>query len=214
MQALFYWLDKYAEWIEYFIKAQEVLAPLLLLFAEEMGVPILIPGDAILAYTGFSVSKAHDTSIWLALGLATAAILCGATILFFASRRWGQQLITKLGKFLFIKESHIKKAERLFAQFGFWTIIIGRHIPGLRIPITIFAATSGVRYRTFILSTFASTVLWVLFYLHIGIRYGGDIQKTINKSIGLSLSVLIGIIVTIIAVHFIGSYKAKQRKIE
>ena len=205
-------MDTYAEWIEHLIESQAVLAPLLLLFAEEMGLPILIPGDAILAYTGYSVSHSHQTSIWVALGVATMSILVGATILFFVARKWGQQVIQRLGRFLFIKERYIEKAEHLFAKYGFWTIIIGRHIPGMRIPITIFAATSGVKYTTFILSTFASTILWVLFYLQVGRRYGNDIQHTINKSIGLSVSVIIGIIIAIIGVHIFGAYRQKHKK--
>ena len=212
MLAFFYWLDKYAEWIEHLIESHSALSPLLLLLAEEMGIPILIPGDAILAYTGYSVSQSHHTPIWLALGVATMSVLIGATVLFFIARKWGQKLIKHLSKFLFISDRHIQKAELLFAKYGIWAIIFGRHIPGMRIPITIFAATSGVKYKTFILSTFASTVLWILFYLKVGARYGNDIQHTINQSVGLSASVIIGIIFTIISLHFSGAYKQKHRK--
>lgn len=205
------WLDQYTEWIERFIQAQVVVAPLLLLFLEEMGIPIIVPGDAILAYTGLSVSRTHGASLWFAFSIALLSVMVGASILFFVSRRYGQRVVDKIGRFIFLKESHIERAEKLFNRFGVWTIIFGRHIPGMRIPITIFAAISGIKYRTFILSTFISTALWILFYLKLGHRYGGDIQNTIQKYAGLSLSILIAAVVLIIGLHVWGARKEKRR---
>ncbi len=207
---LIIWLDQYTEWIERFIQSQVVLAPLLLLFLEEMGVPIIVPGDAILAYTGLSVSRSHGASLWFAFTIALIAVILGASILFFISRRYGQKAVEKLGRFIFLKESHIERAEKLFAKFGIWTIIFGRHVPGMRIPITIFAAISGVKYRTFILSTLASTALWIVFYLHVGKRYGGDIQSTIQKYAGLSLVIIIAAIALIIGLHVWGAHKERH----
>ncbi len=207
----FIWLDQYTELIERFIQAQVVVAPLLLLFIEEMGVPIIVPGDAILGYTGYSISKTHGASLWFAFSVALLAVMLGATILFFAARKWGKRLVDKLGRFIFLEESHIERAETLFKRFGVWTIVFGRHVPGMRIPITIFAAISGIKYRTFILSTLASTVLWILFYLKIGKRYGGDIQHTIQKYAGLSLAILIAVILLIIGLHIWGAYKERSR---
>ncbi len=191
--------------------AHDVLAPIILLFVEEMGVPVFISGDAILAYTGYTASRSQDNSLWLAVSVATIAILLGSSILFFASRKWGEFIILKLGRFLFIKESHIKRAEKLFAKYGVWTIIIGRHIPGMRIPITIFAATSGVSYLTFILSVFVTTILWAFFYLQVGMRYGGDIQHIFSKSVGLSVAIIVGIVLLIVALHLIGRYRNKRQ---
>jgi membrane protein DedA with SNARE-associated domain len=139
------------------------------------------------------------------------AIVAGSSLLFFAGRRWGQTIIKKVGRFIFLKEEHIKRAERLFARYGIWTIIIGRHIPGMRVPITLFAAISGVRYRTFILSTMFSAVFWVLIYLYIGARYGSRIQQTMQHYVGLSIGVIVGVIVLIIALHLWGAYREGHR---
>lgn len=212
MRVFFDWLDTYAEWIGHLIESHSSLAPLLLLLAEEMGVPIFIPGDVILAYTGYKVTHSYHTPIWLALGVATMSVLMGATVLFFIARKWGQKLIQHLGKFLFISDRNIEKAELLFARYGVWAIIFGRHIPGMRIPVTVFAAALGLKYKTFILSTFASTVLWILFYLKVGARYGDDIKQTLNQSVGLSVSIVVGIIFITFSLHFFGAYKQKHRK--
>ncbi len=204
MHELFIWLDYYTNLLSRLVSSQSALAPLLLLFLEEAGIPILIPGDSVLAYTGYKVANSGSTPLWLAFGVALLAVLSGATILFFVARRWGQIVIDKIGRFIFIKESHIKKAEAAFKKYGVWAIIFGRHIPGMRIPITIFAATSGVRYRTFILSTVVSTLAWVWLYLHLGKRFGSDISDVVHRYTGISVGVIAGVILLILILHIIG----------
>jgi membrane protein DedA with SNARE-associated domain len=201
------WLDRYTESLQVFLQAHIVLAPLLLLLIEEMGVPILIPGDAIIAYVGYGLSQHHSAALWQAFVLALVSVLGGATFLFYAARRYGKWLINTVGRFIFLRQSHIDKAEKLFARYGVWTIIFGRHIPGLRIPITIFAATSGVRYRTFIASTFVSTVLWILFYLKIGKTFGPGFQNLFRRDATLSIVVVVGLLLLVVGLHFYGNWR-------
>ena len=206
----FYWVDQYIDALQHFIAAQVVLAPLLLLFVEEMGIPIIVPGDAILAYTGYLLSTTDSTSLPVAFVVALMAVIGGSTILFFISKRWGQLLILKIGKFVFLKEEHVRRAERLFAKYGPLAIIFGRHIPGLRIPITVFAATSGVKYTTFIISTVISTTLWILFYLSVGKRVGTNFHDTFQKYIGISLAVVVLLTLGFVVLHLIGMYRRRR----
>jgi membrane protein DedA with SNARE-associated domain len=212
MQIPLEWLNVYTEWVEHFVSTHLVLAPLLLLFFEEAGVPIIVPGDAILAYTGYGISKTHSQSIFFATVIALMAIVAGSSILFFAARRWGQKLIASFGRFIFLKQSRIDKAEQMFKKYGAWTIIIGRHIPGMRIPITLLAGSSGIKYRTFIASTLVSTIAWVLLYLKLGNRYGQDIQKVFHRSVGVTVTVFTLIILTVICLHLLGNYREKHPK--
>ena len=129
--AMLDWIDHMVDAVQHFVATNVILAPLLLLFIEECGLPLPIPGDAILAYTGFRLSVSpHAPAIWEAFVAAQLAALAGATVLFFLSRRWGQMIIMKLGKFIFLEEKHIRRAEHSFKRWGILAIIFGRHIPG------------------------------------------------------------------------------------
>lgn len=202
---MIYWFNQYVNVILHFLQSRLVLAPLLLLFVEEAGVPIFIPGDAIVAYTGYRLSITHGgAGFWEAFIIAQAAVMLGASILFFLARRWGQTILDKVGAFIFLKERYIRHAERMFAKFGVFAIIIGRHIPGLRIPITFFAATSGVPYLTFILSTIASTSLWIWFYLAAGKDVGALLQAhTLWYALGTLLAIG-AVVVGLLALHLRG----------
>ena len=212
MVSYLYWLDQYTDALQHFIAAKLVLAPLLLLFIEEAGVPLIVPGDVIIAYTGYKLSLTDTAQLWQAFIAAQIAVMSGATVLFFIARRWGQWLITAMARFVFLEEKHVRRAERLFARYGVLGIIVGRHIPGLRIAITVFAATSGVKYLTFIVSTFISTSIWILFFLSVGKRVGVDFHQEFQHYIGISAAVLATLTVGLFVLHGIGMYRENRRK--
>ena len=209
MQRLILWLDEYVDGVQVTLQAHIVLAPLLLLLIEEMGIPLLVPGDAIIAYVGYGLRRDGTVSMWQAFIVAVVAILIGSSILFFVSKRYGQSAIHWLARFVFIREKHIASAEKLFARYGVWAIIIGRHIPGMRIPVTIFAASSGVSYTTFILSTFVSTFGWVIFYLEIGSRFGGNFVTLFRNDAALTVSVVVLLTALITGMHLYGYWRKK-----
>jgi membrane protein DedA with SNARE-associated domain len=128
------------------------------------------------------------------------------------AHKWGNLIVRKFGKFLFLEESHIDRAEKLFKKYGVWTIIFGRHIPGMRVPITIFAAISGMRYRVFIASTFVSAVPWAAFYLTVGKSYGKRIQHILHPSVLQSVLIIVAIILGVLAIHLVGKYRERHKK--
>lgn len=212
MDQFFTWLDDYTDGIQVFVHNHAVLAPLLFLLIEESGLPLPVPGDAIIAYVGYGLTKTDSATFWQAFTLALISVLVGASILFYLSRRWGQTAIHWLGRFIFLKQSHIDKAEQLFARYGIWAIIFGRHIPGMRIPITIFAASSGVPYRTFIASTFVSTVAWIVLYLKIGSHFGGTIANLFHRDTTLTVVVFVAIVIGVVGLHVYGVWRARVSK--
>jgi membrane protein DedA with SNARE-associated domain len=212
MYLAFLWANRYVDLLLDFVASKAVLAPLLFLFIEEAGVPLPVPGDMIIAYTGYRLSlHPHGPGIWQAFFAAQVAALAGSTVLFFLSRRWGQEVIYKLGKFVFLKEAHIKRAEQLFAKYGILAIIVGRHLPGFRIPVTIFAATSGVKYTTFLASTFISTSAWILFYLIAGKQIGAHFRSQIQEYAAASVLVIVVVVVAIVLIHVIGLYREHHK---
>lgn len=153
-----------------------VALPILLLVAEEAGVPLPLPGDVVIAYIGFRASRGA-IPYPVAFVALQAAVLGGASLLYYMSSRWGEKLVAKVGRFMHLNPDHLRSAERQFQTHGAWFIIVGRHIPGFRIPITVFCGISHVRYRLFLVSTFISTTFWIVFWLIVGSRLG---PKTVH----------------------------------
>lgn len=172
--------DAYSDWIAAFVTHYAPLSPILLLLLEESGIPLPIPGDAYIAFIGYEASRGR-ISYFAAFVLLLAAVLIGSSILYYISARWGKILVIKLGDYLHIDEKRIKQVNYNFNKYGVWVIIFGRHIPGFRIPITVFSGISGVPYKTFITSTFISVVFWIAFYLSIGGNLGRHVVSLLHE---------------------------------
>lgn len=169
-------IDALENAIESFVVHQALIAPFLLLFIEESGIPLPVPGDVYLAFTGYQISKGA-IPYWLAFLILLLSVLGGSSILYYVSAKWGKNIVKKLGIYMHVDQKKLDEIEKDFKKYGIFLIIFGRHIPGFRIPITIFSGISGVPYRTFLLGTFISVVFWIAFYLALGAKLGKTVLK-------------------------------------
>ena len=146
----------------------------LILFIEEGGIPLPVPGDIFIA----TVSALPKSNYFLIVITVTLATLAGSTILFTLANKFGQKLLKKYGKYIKITPQKIKKAERWFEKYGGWAIVIGRLIPGLRIVTPIVAGLFGVSYKTFWLYSALAAFIWANIYYVLG-RFFGSILSAI-----------------------------------
>ena len=151
-----------------------------LLYAEESGVPMPMPGDVFVMYVGHHAAQGLLTLLAAWLGLIAVVVL-GASNLYWISARWGRSIVEhRLANLLHLTPQRVDEAERWFARWGVWTLIFGRHIPGLRVPLTVAAGIFRVRYRVFIASVAISTAVWAGFFLTLGALFGGRIGHLLS----------------------------------
>lgn len=178
-----------------------LIGPMTLLFAEEGGFPLPLPGDLYIAYVGYQIHRGiipyHVAFIVLMIG-----ILCGSTILYFLSYYFGKNLVLRFGKYIHLNEKKLIYLEKKFRKYGALVIIFGRHVPGFRIPITIFAGLSKVKYSTFILSEAVSIIAWIAIFLQIGVKLGKNTNVLFHNHFSFLLIILIPLTLTIITVMF------------
>jgi membrane protein DedA with SNARE-associated domain len=152
-------------------------ASLVLLYMEESGVPLPVPGDVYVAYVGsrFAQSPLLLVAMWLAIVVVVTA---GATNMYLLSRRFGQRLLQhRLAGFLHVGPARMQTAHGWFARWGAHAIIVGRHIPGCRVPVTLAAGTFGVSYRVFAVSVAISTAIWAGAWLLLGSLFGRQVAR-------------------------------------
>lgn len=150
-----------------FFSAHELTAIFTLLTAEEAGIPLPIPGDTLLILAG---ARHPHTALYVAsiLAASTLAVFCGSSILYWIMRRNGRVLLTRYGRFIHLKPERLARMERWFARRGRLAIVLGRLIPGLRMPTTMMAGLSDVPYRVFAPTTFLAAVIWSAIYFWLG----------------------------------------------
>ncbi|GAC1585506.1 MAG: DedA family protein [Candidatus Dormibacteria bacterium] len=176
------------------------------LYAEESGIPVLVPGDIFVVYMG---RHARSLGGLLLAGVAmVAAVVLGATNLYWISRRWGRTLLEgRTGKVLHLTPARLGRAEHWFQRYGVWALIFGRHIPGFRIPITVAAGTLKVPYARFAGSVAVSSAMWVGLFLYAGARYGRSMEQFLlhhGRAYAVAVPVILVAIVAFLAVRHFG----------
>ncbi len=144
----------------------------LLLFAEEGGIPLPIPGDIFIA----TIASLPTSNYFLTVATVVLATIFGSTILFALSHKFGHRMILKFGKYIRFTPEKTSKVEKWFEKYGGWTIVIGRLIPGLRIVTPIVAGTFKVPYKTFWIYTTLAAFIWANIYFFIGKFFAGFLQ--------------------------------------
>lgn len=205
-----YQLEPFTDIIEAFLTHQGAYAPILLLLIEEAGIPIPVPGDVMVAYMGYEVYRGNISYLGAFIFLLLA-VLVGSSILYYLSARFGQQIVLKFGHYMHLSEKRLLSVEAKFRKYGVWVIIFGRHIPGFRIPITVFAGMSEVTYKKFIISTFFSVIFWIPFYLSIGQKLGPKTILLLKGRHEYLLIALIPFLIFVISIIYVSMKRKKER---
>lgn len=177
-------LDHYGIW---------AIAVLLLL--ENIGVPV-VPGEfgmiagAIYAGTG----QLNVVEVGVA---AVIASFVGAEIGYGIGRLAGREVVLRYGKYVFIREHHLERAERTVDRYGGIVVIIARFIVGLRELNGIIAGVTGMRWPTFMIFNAIGAVAWIATWVSLG-YFAGDHIGTIYTDVSrYSLYVLIALAVAL-----------------
>ena len=148
----------------------------LVIFFEELGVPLPAPGDVAIMYGGYLTTTGAIPYPMAYLAVVAGAVL-GSTCNLTISRRYGRPFIQHFGRYIGITEARLVRAERIFKRWGPWAIIIGRHIPGMRIVLSALSGILDVPYRVFIPCVLISASIWAAIFLELGRRLGPRVQN-------------------------------------
>jgi membrane protein DedA with SNARE-associated domain/uncharacterized protein YqeY len=182
-----------------------------LLYIEESGIPLPVPGDVYVAYLGKVNSSSFSNLLLAWLGII-AVVVGGSSNLYLISRRFGPTLLRHrfVHDVLGVDEARLETVRRWTARWGALAIIFGRHVPGFRIPVTVLAATTGVPYRIFAPSVAISTAIWAAVGLWLGATFGQSIGNLLARFSWIYL-VALGLIIVAVAVLLVRFWRAGDR---
>jgi membrane-associated protein len=186
------------DWVFQVVRRFGVAGSLALLYIEESGVPLPVPGDVYVTYLGHQArgSNWHLFASWLGV---IAVVVAGSTNLYLISRRWGPRLVKhRLGRALHLDEHRMQVAHQWFQRWGVLAMIFGRHVPGFRVPLTVVAATVGFPYRLFVPSVAISTAIWAGVFIILGDRFGRGIAEFLSVHAwlyGVGTLIVVGLVV-------------------
>jgi membrane protein DedA with SNARE-associated domain len=188
----------------------EVLRALALLYVEESGVPIFVPGDLLVIYAGHRTAEdpVALASAWL---LAVLAVTLGASNLYLLARWLGRRLISgRLGLMLHVTPERLERAEKAFRRWGPWALIFGRHVPGGRIPITVAAGILEIPYPLFAGCVAVSSAIWAGAWLAAGVAFGDEVAAVFGRYEFLGY-IAFGVLILATVVYFVVRWRRTAR---
>jgi len=118
-----------------------------------------IPSEVVMPLAGFLVSTG-EMNFFLATGSGVLGNLLGAVVSYYLGIRYGRELLDKYGKYLLLREDHIKKSEFLFQKWGRQAVLLGRMLPGIRTIISFPAGIFEVPMKDLVLYTVLGSIPW------------------------------------------------------
>lgn len=139
---------------------------------------IPFPSEIVMIPAGFLAFRGQlstgspwpDAAFAFLAGLA--GCILGAYVNYWIGLRLGRPILHKYGKYFFIKEEALDRAEDLFRRYGDITTFVCRLIPVIRQLISIPAGMSKMAFGRFTFFTALGAGIWNAILLAVGAWFG------------------------------------------
>jgi len=138
------------------ISATGYLGVTILMALESACLPI--PSEIIMPFSGFLVGAVGN--------------LIGSIIAYLVGFYGGRPLIKKYGKYFFISEYNLEKADHWFFKYGQTAVFFSRLLPVVRTFISLPAGISRMDFKKFCFYTFIGSLPWSFFLTYAGLIMG------------------------------------------
>jgi membrane protein DedA with SNARE-associated domain len=172
------------------------LAVFFLVMVEDFGVPV--PGETILIAAAIYAGNQQLNIVAVGLVGFIAAVI-GDNIGFAIGHFGGRALALRWGKYVFLTEERLNKAEVFFDRHGGKIIVVARFIEGLRQANGIIAGITGMHWRRFAIFNAIGAALWVGTWVSLGYLAGNHIDTIYRYITNYSAYVAIALVIVIAA---------------
>lgn len=166
----------------------------LFVMLEDFGVPL--PGETVLIAGAVDAGTGRLNIVAVGV-LGFVAAVAGDNIGFALGHFGGRALALRWGRYVFLTEERLDKAERFFASHGGKVITMARFVEGLRQANGIIAGISGMRWLRFLVFNMLGAALWVGCWVSVGYFGGRNITTIYDYITQYSLYVLIAALVAV-----------------
>lgn len=165
-------------------------AVFLTMTVESMGAPL--PSEIIMPLAGFLVSIGQ-LEMWEAVTAGTLGCTAGSLLSYAIGRKWGDQAIHKVGRFLLISPTSMDRAIRWFARYGQNVVFWARLLPIVRGLVSYPAGSTRLNIGLFLLLSMLGSLLWCWLFAWLGLLLGDNWEAIYQAMHGPILWVVIGL---------------------
>jgi membrane protein DedA with SNARE-associated domain len=180
-------------------------------FLEDFGVPV--PGETILIAAAVYAGAGRLNIVAVGI-IALVAAVVGDNVGFAIGHFGGRALVLRWGRYVFITEERLDKAEGFFHRHGGKVVTVARFIEGLRQANGIVAGLSKMYWPKFLAFNALGAALWVALWTTVGYTAGSHLNSIYHQLVRYEVYVGIGIVVLIVAFVSRRLWKRHRRRAE
>ena len=177
-----------------------------LMFLESSFFPF--PSEVVIPPAGY-LASIHEMNIWLVIAAGTGGSLLGAIFNYWLALKLGRPFLLKYGKYLFISEKTLAKADIFFRRHGHISTFIARLLPGIRQYISLPAGLARMNLLIFCLFTSLGAGIWVVVLALCGYLFGKN-QELIAEQLHNILLVIVPACVLLVILYIYRYQRLKR----
>ena len=192
------WINGIYDWVTASAMSPWALVVLFALCVIDSVIPPF-PSESIVTALAAILIKTDPPRVLLVLVLAALGAWCGDNLAYLIGRRLHRLLSRKPEL-----EAKVHEAAGRVRKRGTTVIVTGRFIPVGRVLINMGAGLAEFPHRRFMLATVASTSVWSLYSVSIGVLAGHWIQgqPVLGAAIGVAIGITLGVVVDKVLTRF------------
>jgi membrane protein DedA with SNARE-associated domain len=188
--------EQFTEYLRMMVMNFGSWAVFLTMTIESMGAPL--PSEIIMPLAGFLVSIGQ-MEMWEAVAAGTLGCTAGSLLSYWVGRKWGDQAMHKVGRFLFISPSGMDRTIRWFTRYGQAVIFWARLLPVVRGLVSYPAGSTRLNLGLFLLLSTLGSLIWCWLFAWLGLLLGNNWEAIYQAMHGPILWVVIGLGVIFLA---------------
>jgi membrane protein DedA with SNARE-associated domain len=140
-----------------------------LMFLESSFFPF--PSEVVLPPAGYLAWKG-EMSFAAVVACGIAGSILGALFNYWFALRFGRPFLIRYGRYFFVSEDSLEKADAFFARHGHISTLVGRLLPVIRQYISLPAGVARMKLGIFTLYTSIGAGLWTVILTLVGYLLG------------------------------------------
>jgi membrane protein DedA with SNARE-associated domain len=183
----------------------------LFVMIESAGIPF--PGETMLLLASFFAATNHTLQIPLVIVSAALGAIIGDNLGYLIGRTGGYALVRRYGKYIFLRQEQLDRAEQFFAKHGDKTVFFGRFVAVLRAWAAFLAGVNHMPWRTFFIYNAAGGIIWATIYGTLGFVAGRYFHDNFSQiqSLGSTIGWVGGGIIVAAAIALFIFFRVRRR---
>jgi len=161
-----------------------------------------VPSEIVMPFAGYLVWAGDTTmTFWGVVFFGALGCTVGSIASYVVGFYAGRPLIIRYGKYILIREKHLKQAEEWFAKYGDKATFIARLLPVIRTVISLPAGISKMNFKKFVFYSFVGSVPWTLMLAYVGYWLGPNWESI--KGVFRWLDIVVVAAIVAVAIYYV-----------